>query len=111
MLRLARDRNITLGFGVGDLHLVREQILGEEPGGQHLLRVRLVEYANAGPLTDHLRMGGVKLRNGAHGDLVIHKLLLRNIRVRGGLAHPRGTGGGIHRKQALARVQEVAGVA
>ena len=108
---LGGDRDVALRLGVGDLDVVGQQILGEQPRGQHLLGIVLVEHAHRRTLGDHLRMVGVELGHRHHRRLEVHILVGADVAQRRVGAHPGGAGGGIHRKQALARVQKVGGIA
>ena len=108
---LGGDGDVALRLGVGDLDVVGQQILGEQPRGQHLLGIVLVEHAHRRPLGDHLRMVGVELGHRHHRRLEVHIFVGADVAQRRVGAHPGGAGSGIHRKQALARVQEVGGVA
>ena len=56
-------------------------------------------------------MCGIELRYGHHRRLEIHILVGADIAQRRVGAHPCGACGGVHREQALPRVQEVGGVA
>ena len=111
VLRLGGDGDIALGLGVGDLHVVGQKILGEEPGGQDFLRIGLVEHADGGPLRDHGGVPGIKLWNRQHRRLKLHHLVGADIQQGGVRAHPGRAGGGVHREDALAGVEEVCGVA
>ena len=111
VLRLGGDGDVALGLGIGDLHVVGQKILGKEPGGQHLLRVGLVEHADGGTLGDHGGVLGIKLGNGQDRRLKLHHLVGADIQQGGVRAHPGRAGGGVHREDALAGVEEVCGVA
>ena len=109
--RLLRDRNISLCLGIGDLHLIGQKILGEQPGCKNHLRIRLVENADRRTLRDHLRISRVVLRDRTDSRLKFDRLIRRDIRKRGIHAHPGRTGSGVDRKDALTRVQEISRVA
>lgn len=111
LLGLGGDGDIPLGLGVGDLYLVGEQELGEQPGGQHLLRILLVEDTDGGALGDHLGVLRVKLGDGHDGRLKVHKGVGTDVGEGGVGSHPGGTGGGVDGKDTLAGVEEVGGVA
>ena len=56
-------------------------------------------------------MIGVALGHGHHRRLKVHVLVGADVAQRRVRTHPCGTGGGVHREQALPRVQKVGGVA
>ena len=110
-LGLGGDGDITLGGGVGDLYVVGQQELGEEPGGQHLLGVALIEDAYGGALGNHPHIVRVKLGHGPDRRFKLHKLVRADVQQWGPGAHPGGAGGGVNGKDALSGVEEVGGVA
>ena len=107
---LTGDGDVALRLGVGDLHVVGQQVLGEQPRGQHLLRVVLVEHTYRRPLGNHLGVRRVELGHRHHRRLEVHILVGADVAQRRVGAHPCGAGGGVHREQALARVQEIGGI-
>ena len=111
ILRLCGDGDIPFRPGIGDLHLVRQQVLDEKPGGQDLIGILLVENADGGPLGDHPRRIRVQLGDGQHRRLEIHHLVGADVHQGRVGADPGGAAGGIQGEDALARIEEVAGVA
>ena len=75
VLRLGCHRHIAFGFRISPLHFIGEQILHEQPGSQHLLRIRLVEEAYRRSLGDHVRIVHIKLGNHAHSRVKVHDLV------------------------------------
>ena len=71
--------DVALGLGVGDLDLVGQQKLGEQPGRQYLLGVLLIEHAQAGSLGDHGGVFRVELGDHPHLGLKLHQLFLGDI--------------------------------
>ena len=111
LLSLGGHRHVTLGLGVGYLYRVSEQVLSEQPRGQHFLGILFVEDADGGPLGDHLGVVGVELRDLHDHRLKVHDLLFSDIHQGGVAAHPGGTGSGVDGEYALTGVQEVGGIA
>ena len=110
-LRLGCDRHVALGARIGDLHIVGQQVLREQPGGQNLLRIVLVEDADRRTLGDHLRMSGIKLRNRHDLNVKIHQLVFADIDQRRVGTHPGRAGCRVHRKDALPGVQKIRRIA
>ena len=111
LLGTGGDGHIALGRGIRNLHIVGEQVLREEPGGEHFLRVAVVKDAHGRPLGDHLRVGRIELGHHAHCGFKGDKLVAADVGQRGLRAHPGGAGGGVHGKDALAGVEEVGRIA
>ena len=107
VLRLRRNRHITFRLSIGDLHLIAQQILGEQPGSQNLLGVLFIENTDGRPLRNHLRILRIVLRNLHDLDLKIHQSFFRNIHQRRVASHPGGSRRGIYGKDTLARVQKI----
>ena len=105
------DGDVAFGFRIGDLHVIGQQILGKEPGGKHFLRICFVENTDGGPLGNHGGVFRIKLRDGQDCSLKLYHLVGADIQQGRVGAHPGRTGGGIHREDALAGVEEVCGIA
>ena len=99
-----RDGHIALRLGIGNLHIVGEQKLCKQPGGQHLLGVVLLEQAHAWPLGDHFGVFGVVLGHRVNRRLKADNGVLADVKQWGVAAHPGCTRSGVNGENALAGV-------
>ena len=112
LLCFQRHRQIALCFRIAQLHLVGQHVLGEQPAGQHFLRIILVKHTDARSLADHNRVVfRIKLRNRPDQCGKRNHLFLVNVQHRRITAHPGSPGRGVNGENALSGVQEVPGIA
>ena len=105
------DGHIALCLGIAQLDICGQEKLGEEPGGQDLLGVLLVEQTDRRALGDHFWGIHMVLGNGQYGRLKVYQRVRADVQQRSVGAYPGGSGGGVDGEDALPGVEEVGGIA
>ena len=111
VLRFQRNGDVAFRLRIGNLHIVRQEILCKQPGSEHFLRIRLIKHADRRPLGNHFRMLCVELGNCHNGGFKLHHLVRTDIQQRRVCPHPGSAGGGIDSKNTLPCIQEISGIA